>query len=113
MRVAGNRESGIGNREQPNFFHSSSRRMPGSISPAMHYRDKAEDCFGYTLDPGMRRDDGSFLSHQEILQQCMSMLGQDRLGMELHAFHGKLLVAQPHDFLEGTVFVFCPSGDFK
>ena len=41
------------------------------------------------------------------------MLGQDRLGVELHALHRMLAVAQAHDLLDRAVFVLGPCGDFE
>src|SRR5688500_4407328 len=45
---------------------------------------------------------------QKILQQRMPMLGQDRLGMELHALHRMLAVPQSHDLLHAAILVLRP-----
>jgi hypothetical protein len=42
---------------------------------------------------------------EEIAQQVVAMLGQDRLGMELHAFDRQRLVAQAHDLVDRAVRV--------
>src|SRR5215471_4039442 len=39
----------------------------------------------------------SLLRVQEIGEHLMTLLGQDRLGMELHALHGELAMAHAHD----------------
>ena len=49
---------------------------------------------------------------QEILDQLFSLHRQHAFGMELHAFHGELPVAQAHDGA-GTVFLAGPGADFQ
>src|SRR5690606_10109512 len=39
--------------------------------------------------------------------------GQDRLGVELHALHRVLAVAQAHDLLDPAVLVLGPGGDLE
>ena len=50
---------------------------------------------------------------QKIPQHIMPMLGQDRLGMELHAFDIQRLVPHAHDFIDVAGFVLGPGGDFQ
>src|SRR5712672_823964 len=49
---------------------------------------------------------------KEIGYQRLALLGQDALGMELHALHRQPLVSQPHDDRR-SVTVLCPRGDFQ
>src|SRR3546814_4365469 len=44
---------------------------------------------------------------QEILQQRMSMLGQDRLGMELHAFRSEEHTSELQSLMRNSYAVFC------
>src|SRR5690606_9893599 len=50
---------------------------------------------------------------EEVRQQGVAVLGEDGLGMELHAFDRQLAMAQAHDLLDRAVFVLGPGGDFK
>src|SRR5690606_6404341 len=50
---------------------------------------------------------------QEVLEQCVAVLGEDRFGMELHALDRMRAVAQAHDLLERAVLVFGPGGDLE
>src|SRR5207342_703233 len=43
----------------------------------------------------------------------MPMLGQDRLGMELHALDRMLAMAQAHDLVERAIFIVGPRGDLE
>jgi hypothetical protein len=47
-------------------------------------------------------------SLQEIFQHGVTVLRQDRFGMELHTLHIQMLVAHTHDLT-----VFGPSGNFQ
>src|SRR4029453_18777986 len=57
----------------------------------------------------------SRLAHfvQEIAQQRVTMLSQDRLRMELHALDRQRLVAKSHDFVDAAIGVLRPGGDFE
>jgi hypothetical protein len=44
---------------------------------------------------------------QEIFQQGMAMLGEDRFGVKLNAFNGQASMANTHDFT-----IIGPSSDF-
>src|SRR5690554_5980353 len=50
---------------------------------------------------------------EKILQQRVAVLGQDRFGMELHAFDRMLAMAQAHDLLDAAAFKLCPGGDLQ
>src|SRR5690606_5188938 len=50
---------------------------------------------------------------QEILQECVPVLGQDGFRMELHALHRMLAMAQPHHFLDAAVLVLGPGRHFQ
>jgi hypothetical protein len=45
----------------------------------------------------LRRSTGFMLLLQEVLQHRVAVLGEDGLGVELHAFDGQFLVAHAHD----------------
>ena len=50
---------------------------------------------------------------QKISQQIMSMLGQNRLRMKLHAFDIQGFVPDAHDFIQFAGFILCPGGYFQ
>src|SRR5690606_17361046 len=50
---------------------------------------------------------------EEVAQQGVAVLGEDRFGMELHALDRMFAMAVPHALLERTVFVLGPRGDFE
>src|SRR3546814_3833645 len=43
----------------------------------------------------------------------MTVLGQDRLRVKLHAFDRQRLVAQPHDFIDTTIGALRPRGNVE
>src|SRR5215216_2777474 len=50
---------------------------------------------------------------QEISQQVMAVLGQDRFRMKLHAFNLIFLVAHAHDFIAFPIGCLGPGGYFQ
>src|SRR5690606_17735780 len=57
--------------------------------------------------------EGSASGVEEILQQRVAVLAEDRLRVELHALHGVLAVAQAHDRLAAAVVAIGPGRDLE
>ena len=50
---------------------------------------------------------------EEIGQQIMTMLGQDRFGMKLYPLDRQFAVAHTHDLVDAAAIVLGPRGDFQ
>src|SRR3546814_10434734 len=55
----------------------------------------------------------SSVALHKVLQKLMTVLGQDRLRVKLHAFDRQRLVAQPHDFIDTTIGALRPRGNVE
>ncbi len=61
---------------------------------------------------GMRKRDHALLP-QEVGDELLAVVGEDGLGVELHAFNGQRAVAQAHDGAMAGRLAGDPGGDFE